>query len=955
MIKPLVNYNAETTPKKEATKSKTEPTQQGNNDNPTTINKTHWEDLTCDRALPPDWAIAGFHSIDRKEASDLLHCQAKSGGLLLNSANGQQQFKPDQPWSDKQGKKAPKYRTPYKDNIDAMLPINPHDPNFWKNEETLKQACWKEDGVPCLLITEGLFKAIQGTANGLPTIALTGVENGLTGSKDDPESKRFLVDHLRKFAESEFGFIFAFDADCATNKNVIRAEKTLAAKLEKFNVPVYSITGTWSEDEGKGMDDYIQNHGIEAFREKLIQAELVREKYKNNEKDGKDNKPPLAGEIGEELAENYHDRWVYCSELSSWLVYELEEIGIWSMVSDDYISHAVLIELKSRDIHKFRSNKYMNNILGYLKDELFIRKWNEQFKRYLPFKNGVYDLDLGKFHNHSPGFRLTWKLPRDYCVFTEAKEQECNTIFMFLKQLTGDDSKNINTILAFMAAILKGKNDIQKFLYLLGSGGSGKSTLMDFITELVGGQNATNFSLEELEDKHNIIDLFDKRLLNLPDQPPISSRKNSNFKRLTGGDYLSGRRMRKDVSSFKFQGLAVLTSNQFCFPASASNWLNRRMILIECNNIISKRDRDLKLLEKMKEELPAFTSYLLHNFDDALIEELIFNPDEPELTPASWKRQCESDGLAAWINDEIIQEDSAIAIIGTNGNHWTKQDEDYDPDKSSLYASYCYYCRQSGRKPKTPQNFSTDLLEICNQLLGWDIEKKLKRYAGKPQRVIEGLRLRTERDENIPLVEHQLQGVTTYSESVTTPVTTQESHNEEIVTGVTGVTTNNNNKANQENKPSLDADYRIQNQPNEVSSFSKNTEDDQKAVTAVTPENNKAENPTKLDSQNTQEVVTPTNNSCYGVVTGCYTANNEVDFFSYPARRDDSLAHKKKQAKKCRKLLSECQDQADIEAFKENSGFSESEYKWVWNNLLTAGEKDRLRQVVKISQVPLFD
>ena len=57
--------------------------------------------------------------------------------------------------------------------------------------------------------------------------------------------------------------------------------------------------------------------------------------------------------------------------------------------------------------------------------------------------------------------------------------------------------------------------------------------------------------------------------------------------------------------------MAVLTSNQFCFPASASNWLNRRMILIECNNVLPKRDRDPKLLEKMREELPVFTSYLL--------------------------------------------------------------------------------------------------------------------------------------------------------------------------------------------------------------------------------------------------------------------------------------------------------------------------------------------------------
>jgi hypothetical protein len=53
--------------------------------------------------------------------------------------------------------------------------------------------------------------------------------------------------------------------------------------------------------------------------------------------------------------------------------------------------------------------------------------------------------------------------------------------------------------------------------------------------------------------------------------------------------------------------------------------------------------------------------------------------------------------------------------------------------------------------------------------------------------------------------------------------------------------------------------------------------------------------------------------------------------------------------------LSECKDQSDIQTFKEDSGFSESEYKWVWDNLLTDGEKERLRQVVKTSQMSLVD
>jgi putative DNA primase/helicase len=63
--------------------------------------------------------------------------------------------------------------------------------------------------VPYILLTEGVFKALAGCSNGIPTISLLGVEQGLTGKARDPENQRFLVPALRKLAEAGFGFIIA--------------------------------------------------------------------------------------------------------------------------------------------------------------------------------------------------------------------------------------------------------------------------------------------------------------------------------------------------------------------------------------------------------------------------------------------------------------------------------------------------------------------------------------------------------------------------------------------------------------------------------------------------------------------------------------------------------------------------------------------------------------------------
>ena len=245
------------------------------------LNDQHFKNLTEERGLDRNWVEANCYSGDVKEASKVLGYTAKSGGIIIDTPT-QVQVRPDTPWRTDKNKKAPKYRTPLKDDYDASLPINPHDPTYWTDIEKLKKIAYNIDGTPCVLLTEGVLKAIAGCSNGLPTIAVCGVEQGLTSSKNDPQGKRFLVDQIEWLAKHGFGVIIAYDADADTNEHIVNAEKKLAFQLEKMGSPVYSITGTWSEDEGKGMDDYIQANGIEAFREKLVNAELVRDKYKDD-------------------------------------------------------------------------------------------------------------------------------------------------------------------------------------------------------------------------------------------------------------------------------------------------------------------------------------------------------------------------------------------------------------------------------------------------------------------------------------------------------------------------------------------------------------------------------------------------------------------------------------------------------------------------------------------------
>ena len=233
------------------------------------FNAKHYKECVENRGLNSQWLLANCYSVTANVATQRLGYTAKSDGIWLCGCNHQSQYKPDKPWKAEGDKRAAKYRSPFGE-YDAMLPTHPTNPHYWHDTTALKQKAYKIDGHPCLVLTEGFFKSIAGCTNDIPTIALLGVEMGLTSKDADLQGKRYLVPTLERYAKEGFGFIIGFDADCATNDNVIKAQLKLAHQLKLFKVPVYSATGLWTVAEGKGMDDYIQNNGAERFKRKVL-------------------------------------------------------------------------------------------------------------------------------------------------------------------------------------------------------------------------------------------------------------------------------------------------------------------------------------------------------------------------------------------------------------------------------------------------------------------------------------------------------------------------------------------------------------------------------------------------------------------------------------------------------------------------------------------------------------
>lgn len=127
---------------------------------------------------------------------------------------------------------------------------------------------WREiqqDASQGILVTEGEFKSGIATLSGYPTLGIGGVDCIYA----DRDAGRLLA-QLETFNWQGRHVYIAFDSDIATNPSVQRAERLLAAELQRRGAKVFSVRIPADADGGKqGLDDFILAEG-EAALETLL-------------------------------------------------------------------------------------------------------------------------------------------------------------------------------------------------------------------------------------------------------------------------------------------------------------------------------------------------------------------------------------------------------------------------------------------------------------------------------------------------------------------------------------------------------------------------------------------------------------------------------------------------------------------------------------------------------------
>ncbi|MEY2831534.1 MAG: hypothetical protein RLZZ574_792, partial [Cyanobacteriota bacterium] len=414
-----------------------------------------------------------------------------------------------------------------------------------------------------------------------------------------PLGRSAIASDLTKLIEAgAAGIVYFPDHDEAGEK---KAELVLFA-CQSVNLPclILSPTDVWADMPHKGdITDWVEAHQDLSAKQLIAKlSEAIANAQKKNKLEAleQESAERLAGlpnwsqsDLAEWLAEKYREQLAFQVDEQEWYRYGAVTEGIWNSESAELIGQLVKSQVKAIANETARMGKkkpsytisFINGVTALLKLDLAVRRWSSA-SGLLSLLNGVLDLKTRKLLPHSPENRLTWCLPYNYNLLAT-----CEPIQEWLLTMCNGDRQLVELMRAYLLGIVTGRTDWQKYLELVGAGGTGKSTFTRLATALVGQENVHTTTLHKLEkSKFEAASIAGKRLVLINDSERYAGEVGK-LKNLTGQDTLPYEvKFKQSKGGFSPDALVIVSTNEVIQSSDYTSGLARRRISVPMFNQI---------------------------------------------------------------------------------------------------------------------------------------------------------------------------------------------------------------------------------------------------------------------------------------------------------------------------------------------------------------------------------
>jgi len=236
---------------------------------------------------------------------------------------------------------------------------------------------------------------------------------------------------------------------------------------------------------------------------------------------------------------------------------------------------------------------------------------------WLALQNGILDID-----------RVVAGQPLGECLLNHTSDWLSKTALNFAFPTVEDDGK-CEHWLRFLAEVLQGDQDriavvqemfgycffrstkLEKFFILQGNGSNGKSTILAILEMLLGPENVSTLSMDQLADPRLRYHLYGATANICSDLPEMDRVEEGLLKRVTSGEPIVCDRKYKDSVQFVPTCKLIFSTNPLPRFGDTSLAIWRRMLLIPFEYMVPPDKVDVDLKKKLVVELPGILLWAL--------------------------------------------------------------------------------------------------------------------------------------------------------------------------------------------------------------------------------------------------------------------------------------------------------------------------------------------------------
>jgi putative DNA primase/helicase len=350
----------------------------------------------------------------------------------------------------------------------------------------------------------------------------------------------------------------------------------------------------------------------------------------------------------------------------------------------------------------------------------------------VPVANGTVDLTDGELRRRQPTEYVLAALPVEY-----DPDAECPTFGTYLEEVCprSVDRKKLQEYVGY--TLMHWDLPFHKALFLAGPQASGKSTFLDTVNALLGGdpddERGTTCSLspqEMTDEKFAGYDLR-KAWANIRSDIPNDLIENTGkFKELVAGDPVKVEKKYQDPITIRPTAKHLFAANTLPEADVDDDAFFRRILLVSFPNTVPRDERDPDLGDKLEAELSGILNWAIEGLDRLREQEHFTGAPTPGMVQAKWR---------AW--------GSSVDRFKQRILEATNDPDDAVPKRDALDA-YRRFCEAEGIPAKSERTFFDNLKQDA------DIGESRRRIDGSRKRVYTNVRLLTDRIDDVEDTEH---------------------------------------------------------------------------------------------------------------------------------------------------------------------------------------------------------